>query len=407
MILVLLQIRCPAAAPAPEMTAGVMTWMDAGRGQTKPQKDPDPAYGTYQRYRYAYDTYGYLFLSGRKNGEESGAEAAEGAVSMMGAALGAGTGTEAEAGVGMGTGMGAETGAEVGTGAGMGKESGTGAGSGAGMGAEPAPGAGASAALGTLPAAAVTMQKLQDYDYLLRHFYSIHPSTTADRNLMQADQLLGTDLRLNQDPSVPQILIYHTHSQETYADYGPGNLSSNVVENGTRLAELLTAKGWNVIHDTSSYDMQSGELDRSRAYNYALDGITGILQKYPTIEVILDLHRDGVREGLRLVQESDRGPTANLMFFQGMSRTPEGAIEYLPNPYLKENLAFTFQMQLAAESRYPGLTRKIYLKGLRYNLHLRPRSALIEVGAQTNTGEEARRAMEPLAELLDMVLQGN
>ena len=53
------------------------------------------------------------------------------------------------------------------------------------------------------------------------------------------------------------------------------------------------------------------------------------------------------------------------------------------------------------------MTRKIYLKGLRYNLHLRPRSSLIEVGAQTNTYEEARNAMEPLAELLDMVLQGN
>lgn len=90
-----------------------------------------------------------------------------------------------------------------------------------------------------------------------------------------------------------------------------------------------------------------------------------------------------------------------------MSRTPDGAIEYLPNPYLEGNLAFAFQMQLGAAGRYPGLTRKIYMKGLRYNLHLRPRSALIEVGAQTNSYEEAKNAMEPLAELLDMVLQGN
>ncbi len=59
-----------------------------------------------------------------------------------------------------------------------------------------------------------------------------------------------------------------------------------------------------------------------------------------------------------------------------------------------------------AQAYFPGFTRKIYLKGLRYNLHLRPRSALIEVGAQTNTFEEALNAMEPLAELLDMVLQG-
>ena len=86
-----------------------------------------------------------------------------------------------------------------------------------------------------------------------------------------------------------------------------------------------------------------------------------------------------------------------------MVSTPEGEIAYLPNPHLQENLAFCFQMQLAC-GRYPGFARKIYLKGLRYNLHVRPRSALIEVGAQTNTYEEALNAMEPLAELLDTVL---
>ena len=99
--------------------------------------------------------------------------------------------------------------------------------------------------------------------------------------------------------------------------------------------------------------------------------------------------------------------TARIMFFNGLSQTPEGPISYLPNPYREENLAFSLKMQLKAEEYYPGFTRKIYLKGLRYNEHLRPRSALIEVGAQTNTFEEAKNAMEPLAELLDMVLQGN
>ena len=71
------------------------------------------------------------------------------------------------------------------------------------------------------------------------------------------------------------------------------------------------------------------------------------------------------------------------------------------------NLAFSFQMQLKAAGMYPGFTRKIYLKGLRYNQHVRARSALIEVGAQTNTYEEARNAMEPLAHILDQVLRGS
>ena len=74
--------------------------------------------------------------------------------------------------------------------------------------------------------------------------------------------------------------------------------------------------------------------------------------------------------------------------------------------YTLISILFSLQMQLDAAAYFPGFTRKIYLKGLRYNLHLRPRSALIEVGAQTNTYEEARNAMEPLAELLDMVLDG-
>ena len=121
---------------------------------------------------------------------------------------------------------------------------------------------------------------------------------------------------------------------------------------------------------------------------------------------MLDLHRDGVREGVHLVSDVNGKPTANIMFFNGLSQTPTGEIEYLKNPYREDNLAFSFQMQLKAAAYYPGYTRKIYLKGLRYNMHLRPASALVEVGAQTNTYQEALNAMEPLAEVLDMVLQG-
>ena len=175
---------------------------------------------------------------------------------------------------------------------------------------------------------------------------------------------------------------------------------------GAYLAELLEAKGYQVIHDTSVYDFKDGKLDRSQAYTYALEGITGILQKYPSIEVVLDIHRDGVAEGTRLVTEVNGKSTARIMFFNGTSQTPDGPIEYLPNPNRDANLAFSFQMQLKAAEQYPGFTRKIYLKGLRYNQHVRARAALIEVGAQTNTYEEAKNAMEPLSELLCGVLKG-
>ena len=250
------------------------------------------------------------------------------------------------------------------------------------------------------------LAQLQDYDFLIKHFYTVHSSTTARREEMDAAVLTGMDLSMKKDPSVPQILIYHTHSQETYADYAAGNKKATVVELGNRLTALLEEKGYQVLHDTTSYDMAAGKLDRNHAYNYALDGIMGILQKYPSIQVVLDLHRDGVKESLHMVRTVNGKATAPIMFFNGMSQTPEGEIEYLKNPYKTENLAFSLQMQLLAEEKYPDLTRKIFLKGLRYNLHVRPRSALIEVGAQTNTLEEALNAMEPLADLLDQVLGG-
>ncbi len=250
-------------------------------------------------------------------------------------------------------------------------------------------------------------EQLADYDFLIHHFYSVHTSTTAGRDLMKADKFLSEDFTLECGNDSPQILIYHTHSQEEYADHGPDNPQATVVGIGSYLTELLTAKGYNVFHDTSVYDLQNGKLDRNKAYTYALDGITGILQKNPSIEVVLDIHRDGVNEKLHMVNQINGKPTAPIMFFNGVSQTPEGPIEYLPNPYREQNLAFSFQLQLDAAAYFPNLTRKIYIKGLRYNQHLRPRSSLIEVGAQTNTYQEALNAMEPLAEVLDMVLQGN
>ena len=270
---------------------------------------------------------------------------------------------------------------------------------------------------GRFPGLGIRMEKLADYDYMMQNFYSIHPTTTAGRELMDAEHFLSMDLSLDlgngQDgstaqtaPKEPQILIYHTQSQETFSDY-PENPEATITGVGAYLSELLEGKGYSVIHDDGVYDYRDGKLDRSRAYTYALEGIQGILQKYPSIEVVLDLHRDGVAEGTRLVTEINGKPTAKIMFFNGTSQTPDGPIEYLPNPNREANLAFSFQMQLKAAGMYPGFTRKIYLKGLRYNQHVRARSALIEVGAQTNTYEEARNAMEPLAHILDQVLRGS
>ena len=373
----------------------VLDGRSESKGRTEDRSDPypaDPAYTDYERRKKIFHEAAWMFLMG----DESGAEAQEEA-ERLGFGRNAGTGR-----------AGSENdmaGAENENGGGSGNNS-SGNGNENSQALELAAGDGYQKGHTGYTGGMYQLAQLQDYDFLIKHFYTVHSSTTARREEMDAAVLTGMDLSMKKDPSVPQILIYHTHSQETYADYAAGNKKATVVELGNRLTALLEEKGYQVLHDTTSYDMAAGKLDRNHAYNYALDGIMGILQKYPSIQVVLDLHRDGVKESLHMVRTVNGKATAPIMFFNGMSQTPEGEIEYLKNPYKTENLAFSLQMQLLAEEEYPDLTRKIFLKGLRYNLHVRPRSALIEVGAQTNTLEEALNAMEPLADLLDQVLGG-
>lgn len=95
------------------------------------------------------------------------------------------------------------------------------------------------------------------------------------------------------------------------------------------------------------------------------------------------------------------------MFFNGISRSRKnGDIAYLYNPNLKGNLAFSFQMQAFAGEYYPGLTRRIYIKQYRFNMHLKERTLLIELGDENNTVQEAKNACYPIAHLLDLVLSG-
>ena len=101
--------------------------------------------------------------------------------------------------------------------------------------------------------------------------------------------------------------------------------------------------------------MKEGCLERSRAYNYAEPVIAAALEEHPSIQVVIDLHRDGVNGSKRLVTEINGKPTAQIMFFNGLSRTKEsGELTSLPNPYQAENLAFSFQMEYEAKQYYPG-----------------------------------------------------
>lgn len=251
------------------------------------------------------------------------------------------------------------------------------------------------------------LAQLEDFNYLLANYFTVDESTMADDQLLDADALLGQDLSIDKNPDIPQILIYHTHSQEGFADSREGETADTVVGMGDILARELQEKyGYQVIHDTGVYDLVDGVLDRSAAYDYARESLEEILEENPSIEVIIDLHRDGV-DGQKFVTEIDGRPTSMIMFFNGISRNAQDQpISYLQNPYTLQNLAFSLQLELKAREEYPGFTRNIYLKAERFNLHLRPRSLLIEAGTQLNTVEEEQNAMLPLADILNQVLSG-
>lgn len=251
-----------------------------------------------------------------------------------------------------------------------------------------------------------SMEKMMNYEYLLGTFYTVDSSTMADPELLNAQVLLEKNMKIDRSKKGPKVLVYHTHSQEAFADSVQGDESTTIVGMGNLLTELLNdTYGIETIHHKGVYDMVDGKLDRSMAYDLAEPEIQKILDENPSIEVVIDLHRDGVGEQTHLVTEIDGKQTAQIMFFNGMSRTKaNGNIGYLANPYIQDNLAFSLQMQLAAIEKYPGFTRHIYLKGYRYNMHFKPKSLLIEAGAQTNTVEEMRNAVTYLADVLDTVL---
>lgn len=254
----------------------------------------------------------------------------------------------------------------------------------------------------TAPVVSYPREKLNDFDYLIQNFYTVDRSTTINSSQLVAGELLAKDMHLQTTPDQPQILIYHTHSQELYADSTPGDVMTGVVGCGEYLKEILTEKyGYNVIHHMGQYDVEN----RDYAYSNAAPALEQLLAENPSIEVVIDLHRDAVPEDVHMVRTVQGVDMAPVMFFNGLSRLADkGDIAYLNNPYIMDNLAFSLQMKLAASEYYPDLTRPIYLKGYRYNMHYCPKTLLVELGAQTNTFGEAKNAMAPLADLLHKVL---
>ena len=246
--------------------------------------------------------------------------------------------------------------------------------------------------------------KMEDYqtlEELVKAFYTVDPTTAVEESFLNVENLSSYDCTINKDIEGPQILLYHTHSQEGFINSEPGKEEDTIVGAGEILASYLEEYGFEVYHHKGKYDVES----RDYAYSNSLPEIEKILEENPGIQVVIDLHRDAVAETTKLVTDIQGRQVAKVMFFNGLGRTKEkGEISYLKNPYLQENLAFSFQMKLTCDEYYPGFARNIYLRAYRYNMHLCPKTLLIELGAQTNTKEEIRDALAPLAHVLSMVL---
>lgn len=250
------------------------------------------------------------------------------------------------------------------------------------------------------------IKKSKDVSMLLKYLYTVDSTTAVDKSLFHVDKMLKRDFTIPESDK-PQILIFHTHgASESFCDSKKGKTEDSIIGVGAKLKETLEKQyGYKVIHDKTPYDRINGKIDRNKAYNKSLDGVTKILKKNPNIEVIIDLHRDGVGNKSKRVTTINGKPTAQFMLFNGLSRNRSGPITYLANPNLEGNLAFSLQVKWKAMELYPDLTISNYLKGYRYNMHLRERYLLIELGNQNNTVEEAKNAMEPLAEVLNEVVR--
>ena len=256
------------------------------------------------------------------------------------------------------------------------------------------------------------IQRLMSFDYLTNNIFLVDRYTALFPSDIDTYAFLREDLRIDTSIRGPQVLIFHTHSLERFADSNPLDQMDGVVGLGRKLAELLTGVyGIETMHYTGQFDVVESRPQRQGAYERMEPVIQQVLADNPSIQMVIDIHRDGVRDGAGpFITYVNGQRTARIMFFNGLSRQNRGGritdVPWLPNPYLRENLNFSFQLQLASNQLYPGFARRVYLREFRYSLHMMPMSMFVEVGNQYNTVQEAMLAMEPLAEIIAAVVLG-
>lgn len=215
----------------------------------------------------------------------------------------------------------------------------------------------------------------------------------------------GLEFDITKDEN-PQILIYHTHTTESYMmseeEYYTSSdeprttdESKNVVAIGKKIAEQLEAEGYSVIHDTTIHDYPGF----SGSYSRSAETVKAILQKYSSIKVAIDVHRDSINQGdndkIAPVVNINGREAAQVMLVMG-SQT--GSISDYPD--WRHNLRFAMKMQNIFESKYPQFARALLLRSTKYNQNLTKGSVLIEVGSEANTISQAMYSAELIGKTL-------
>lgn len=222
---------------------------------------------------------------------------------------------------------------------------------------------------------------------------------------LNGEKFMQYDFKTDLEGEEPVILLFHTHGTEGYIDHE----KYGVIEAAAYLKEILEEKyGISVLHHKEIYDADGV----SGAYERVNESVSKIIAENPSIQVAIDIHRDGIGGDGRLAATVNGKETAQVMLVNGLCKVLDqnGVMQtaYIAqNPYLEENLAFSFRMKMASDAMYEGWMRNMYLKAYRYSTHMLPKSLLLEVGAEGNTLQEAKNAMEPMAEVLVTVLTGN
>ena len=232
-------------------------------------------------------------------------------------------------------------------------------------------------------------------------------ASSADIDIKaELDGELGFDI---DDTDEPQVLIYHTHTSESFLKYDTGSFyegfyprttdkTENVCAVGEQIARQLNAHGIKTIHDTTIHDYPS----YNGAYDRSYETIQKYLKKYPSIKVTLDIHRDGIgtdTEKSKPVFEYDGKKAAQIMILSGYNY--DGCEEFKDWEY---NLRFALQIQSKAVSMYPNMVRPLYFADFMYNMNVNTGSLLIEIGAESNTIEEVKYSGYLLGNVLSEVL---